>query len=70
MRTCDGRSVKGKTRSQKMDADPYDKRRMGATLTRGAHGTYKEAEGDDTRKKNGRRERERTDNHGEPVLRV
>ena len=53
-----------------MYADPYDKRRMGATLTRGAHGTYKEAEGDDTRKKNGRRQRERTDNHGEPVLRV
>ncbi len=56
--------------SKKMYADPYDKRRRGATLTGGAHGTYKEDEKEDTRKKNGRRKRERTDNHEEPVLRV
>jgi len=52
-----------------MYADPYDKRRRGATLTGGAHGTYKEAKEEYAYKKNGRGERERTDNH-EPVSRV
>jgi len=52
-----------------MYADPYDKRWRGATLTGGAHGTYKEADEEYACKKNGRRERGRTDNH-EPVLRV
>ena len=69
LRTCDDRSVKGKCGSQKMYADPYDKRWRGATLTGGAHGTYKEADEEYACKKNGRRERGRTDNH-EPVLRV
>lgn len=49
-------------------ADLYDKSMRSTALTVGAHGTQKETE-DDKSEKNGReeRERERADNHAEPV---
>jgi hypothetical protein len=44
--------------------DLYDKSRRTTALTVGVHGTEKDTE-DDESEKNGRRERERADNHAE-----
>jgi hypothetical protein len=64
--TCDVRSENGNMGTEDGCADLYDKSRRTTTLTVGARGTQKETE-DDESEKNGRGERERADNHSEPV---
>jgi len=68
-RTCDGRSENGNMGTEDMCADLNDKSRRTTALTDGAYGTQKETE-DDESEKNGRGERERADNHAEPVCLV